>query len=218
MKVLVIGATGGTGRATLEELLEGGHEVTAFSRHADTQLEGSSPRLHRIRGDALNPSDVDRAVAGQDAVVVALGVNDNPLRVQFLHRSKTPVDVCSEGTRHAIEAMKRQNVRRLIVLSAFGVGETREKLPLPWKLAYRYLIRDQIADKEIQERLVRESGLDWVIVQPVGLTNARPHGGVLASTEGDVRKHTVTRSDVGHFLARLIDGTRYLHRSVAVSG
>jgi uncharacterized protein YbjT (DUF2867 family) len=218
MKVLVMGATGGTGRATLEELLEGGHEVTAFSRHADTQLDGSSLKLHRIKGDALNPADVERAVSGQDAVVIALGVNDNPLRVRLLHQSRTPVDVCSEGTRNAIEAMKRQGIRRLVVLSAFGVGETREKLPLPWRLAYRFLIRDQIADKEIQERLVRDSGLDWVIVQPVGLTNGRPHGGVLASTEGDVRRNTVTRSDVGHFLARLIGGTRYLHRSVAVSG
>jgi nucleoside-diphosphate-sugar epimerase len=217
MKVIVFGATGGTGRATVRELLEGGHEVTAFSRHSD-QLDISSERLHLQPGDVMRAEDVERAVSGQDAVVVALGVNDNPLKVRLLHRSHTPVDVCSVGTRHIVDAMKRQGLRRLVVVSAYGVGETREKLPWPFKVAYRLLLKEQMADKERQEVMVRSSGLDWVIVQPVGLTDARPKDEVLASAEGQVRHSTIPRRNVGRFLADAVTGDRFLHRSVALSG
>jgi uncharacterized protein YbjT (DUF2867 family) len=217
MKVIVFGATGGTGRATVRELLEGGHEVTAFSRHSE-QLDLLSERLHLQSGDVLHAKDVESAVSGQDAVVVALGVNDNPLKVRVLHRSRTPVTVCSGGTRLIIDAMKRQGLRRLVVLSAYGVGETRDKLPWPFKLAYRLLLKEQMADKERQEVMVRSSGLDWVIVQPVGLTDAQPKDEVLASAEGQVRRTTIPRRNVGRFLATAVTGDRFLHQSVALSG
>ena len=215
MKVLVIGATGGSGRATVEELLEGGHEVTAFSRHADA-IELHSTRLHLLPGDALDPAQVEWAVAGKDAVVVALGVHDNPLKVR-LHRSKTPVDVCSRGTRNAIAAMKKHGVRKLVVLSAYGVGETRERLPWPNRLAFALFIKDQIADKELQEREVRDSGLDWVIVQPVWLTNGGPRPETHASTTGEVARARIPRRNVGRFLAAAVEDDRCLQRSVALS-
>jgi len=218
MKVIVFGATGGTGQATVQELLEGGHEVTAFSRHAD-RLEIHSERLHLLAGDALDSEDVERAMSGQDAVVVALGVNDNPLKVRLLHNSRTPTNICSEGTRNIIQAMHRVGVRRLVVVSAYGVGETRAMLPWTFKVFYQLLLKEQIADKERQEQLVRNSGLDWVIVQPVGLTYGRPHGdGVLASTRGEVHHNTIPRRDVGRFLASAVEGGQFLFRTVALSG
>ncbi|MGZ3459944.1 MAG: NAD(P)-dependent oxidoreductase [Archangium sp.] len=217
MKVIVFGATGGTGQAAVRELLEGGHEVTAFSRHAD-QLGLRSERLQLLPGDALHAEEVERAMSGQDAVVVSLGVNDNPLKVRLLHRSHTPTNICSEGTRNIIQAMHKQGVRRLVVVSAYGIGETRERLPWPWKLAYRWLLKEQMADKERQEQLVRNSGLEWTIVQPVGLTNGRPHVEVRASMTGEVRHSTIPRSDVGRFLASSVRGDRFLFRSVALSG
>ncbi|PTL75274.1 NAD(P)-dependent oxidoreductase [Vitiosangium sp. GDMCC 1.1324] len=215
MKVIVFGATGGTGHAAVQELLDGGHEVTAFSRHAD-QLGLRSERLRLAPGDARDAGAVERAISGQDAVVVSLGVNDNPLKVRFLHRSNTPTTICSEGTRNIIQAMGKLGVRRLVVVSAFGVGETREKLPWFFKLGYR-LIKEQISDKERQEQLVRNSGLDWVIVQPVGLTNGRPLHEVLASTQGEVHHHTIPRSSVGRFLASVVSDDQFLGRTVALS-
>lgn len=217
MKVVVLGATGGTGRATVQELLDGGHEVTAFSRHADA-LDVRSERLRTVVGDAMNPDDVRRAIEGHDAVVVALGVNDNPLKVRLLHRSKTPTNVCSEGTRNVINAMKQLGLRRLVVLSAYGIGETYDKLSLPFKLAYRLLLKEQMEDKELQERMVRESGLDWVIVQPVGLTNQKPHKEVFASMKGEARRPTIPRRNVARFLANAVGDGQFVHRSVALSG
>lgn len=127
MKILVIGATGGTGRAAVAQLLAEGHHVTAFGRHPE-RVGAPSERLSLEVGDALNASDVERAVAGKDAVVVTLGISENPLRVRFFGPARTPIDVRSAGTRHVIAAMRRHAVRRLVVLSSYGVAETRSKL------------------------------------------------------------------------------------------
>ena len=129
MKVLVVGATGGTGRATVAQLLEAGHHVTAFGRHPE-RVGVPSERLSLEVGDALNASDVERAVAGMDAVVVTLGISENPLRVRFLGPKHTPLDVRSAGTRNVIAAMQKYGVQRLVVLSSYGVAETRSKLAL----------------------------------------------------------------------------------------
>src|SRR5687768_13067143 len=83
MKVLVMGATGGSGRAAVNELLALGHEVTAFARHAE-RIEPRHERLRCIDGDALAPAEVERAVRGHDAVVVTLGISENPLRVRLM--------------------------------------------------------------------------------------------------------------------------------------
>jgi putative NADH-flavin reductase len=115
-KVLVVGATGGTGRATIDALVKRGHRVTAFSRHAES-LENSSDRVTLLNGDATNPDDVERAVAGHDAVIITLGITENPLRVRLFGAARTPLDVRSAGTRNVIAAMRKHGVRRLVVQS-----------------------------------------------------------------------------------------------------
>jgi uncharacterized protein YbjT (DUF2867 family) len=97
MKVLVVGATGGSGRAAVDELLLRGHEVTAFSRHATT-LGDLPGQLHTINGDATDPAAVDRAVRGQHAVIITLGISQNALRVRLAGPTGTPIDVRSRGT------------------------------------------------------------------------------------------------------------------------
>jgi nucleoside-diphosphate-sugar epimerase len=216
MRVAVFGATGGSGKATVEELLDGGHQVTAFSRHA-CQLDLRSDRLRRVEGDAMKPGDVDKVVRRQEAVVVTLGVSDNPLKVRLLHRSKTPMDVCSQGTRNIIRSMKRHGVRKLVVESAFGVGDTWQNLPPLLRWAYGALILDQLRDKELQERLVRESGLDWTIVRPVALTDGKGKGAFHAGVGPEVRRSTLPRKDLGRFISEIVPGRRFVHEAVSVS-
>ena len=127
MRVLVVGSTGGSGRAAIQHLLVAGYEVTAFSRGANP-TEERFERLHFVQGDVTNPADVERAVAGQDAVVVTLGISENPLRVRLLGPARTPLDVRSAGTRNVISAMRKHGVSRLVVQTSFGVGETRKRL------------------------------------------------------------------------------------------
>src|SRR5687768_3042333 len=104
MKVLVVGATGGSGQAAVSALLGAGHEVTAFSRHAE-RLPAAA-RLRRVNGDVMDPPAVEAAVRGQDAVVVTLGITENALSVRLRGSTTTPIDVRSRGTRHTIAAMR----------------------------------------------------------------------------------------------------------------
>lgn len=215
-KVLVVGATGGTGRATIDALLERGHRVTAFSRHAES-LELESDQVTLRNGDATNPDDVDRAVAGHDAVIITLGITENPLRVRLFGAAKTRTDVRSVGTRNVIAAMRRHGVRRLVVQSSYGVGETRDRLRWVERLFFGLLLKPQIADTEVQELEVRESDVDWVLAQPVHLTDEEDGEMPFASTDGEVREWKISRKGVAQFLALAAQTPEYLRRSVALS-
>ncbi|MEC4721262.1 NAD(P)H-binding protein [Noviherbaspirillum sp. CPCC 100848] len=215
-KVLVVGATGGSGVAVVEQLLSQGHEVTAFARHAE-RLQARFPELKIINGNAMNPTEVESAVQGQDAVIVTLGISENPVQVRLFGSSHTPLDVRSAGTRNVIAAMRKHQVRKLVVLSSYGVGESRNKLPLATKLMFALLLKPQIADTEKQESLIRTSGLDWVIAQPVHLTNGYAHGQLFLSPAGKVRRMKISRGQVARFLAEAAGINTYVGRSVALS-
>jgi putative NADH-flavin reductase len=216
MKVLVIGATGGSGRAAVQQLLGRGHFVTAFTRGGQLDIEHAS--LAVVRGDATHADDVERAVRGQDAVVVTLGIRENPLRVRLFGAAHTPDSVRSEGTRHVIAAMKMHGVRRLVVQTTYGVGETRDKLGFVDSLFFKLLLKPQIVDSELQNAEVTASELDWVLAQPVHLTDSIEDPRPFLSVEGETGAMKVSRASVGRFLAEAVGDARYMRRSVAISG
>lgn len=224
MKVLVVGASGGSGLAATQCLLERGCEVTAMARDpsalpADlsTGLPSVGGRLRTVAGDATRAEDVDRAVAGHDAVVVALGIREHPLRVRLLGPAQTSMDVRSRGTHAVIEAMRRHGVRRLVVQTSYGVGSTQGRLPWHVRWMFALLLRPQIHDTGLQEQAVRGSALDWVLVQPVNLTDEATSAPALASTTGDFQRLTVSRRQVGEFLAEAALSDRYVGTCVALS-
>jgi uncharacterized protein YbjT (DUF2867 family) len=214
VRVLVVGATGGSGRAAVGALTAGGHEVTAFARRAGVAYAGQDG-VRAVDGDATVAGDVDLAVRGQDAVVVTLGISEHPLRVRLRGSRGTPLDVRSRGTATVVAAVHGHGVRRLVVQSSYGVGETRDRLPLSSRLVFALLLRPQIADHERQERLVRDSGLDWTIVQPVYLTDGDEPAAV--SPAGDVEGMHVSRRALGGVLAGLV-ATDGGGRCLTVSG
>lgn len=216
MKILVIGATGGSGLAATRSLLARGAQVTAFARHPDA-LPPIHGHLTKVAGDATRFEDVDRAMAGHDAVVVALGIRENPMRVRLLGSAGTPMDVRSQGTRHLIEAMHRHGVRRLVVQTSYGVGATQGRLPIMIKLVFALMLRPQIRDTGRQEEAVRDSGLDWVLVQPVNLTDDAVVEPAFASAEGDYQSMKVSRQQVGEFLADAALSHKYTCESVTLS-
>jgi putative NADH-flavin reductase len=214
MKVLVFGATGGSGRAAMEHLLAQGHEVTAFTRRD----AAAADRVRYVTGDVMNLADVERAVAGQDAVIVTLGIRENPLRVRLFGPAHTPLEVRSAGTRNVIEAMQKHGVRKLVVQTSYGVGETRERLGFADKLFFDLILKPQIVDTEKQEEDVLKSGLDWVIVQPVHLTDAADSDMPFVSTAGETMKLKVSRNSVGRFLAHSAQAPDFVRKSVSLSG
>jgi uncharacterized protein YbjT (DUF2867 family) len=214
MKILVIGASQGTGKETVRTLLVAGHDVTAFARSADRMDE--APRLTRRRGDVLSPGDVARAVEGHDAVIVTLGITESPVAVR-LGLQRTPLDVRSRGTANVIAAMQRHGVRRLIVQSTYGVGQSAGRLSASWALVFRVLLWPQILDTNEQESLVRSSGLSWTIVQPVGLSDAASEVPAFTSTCAEVRSMAVTRAQVARAMCGMLDGPSTHGACVAIS-
>lgn len=215
MRVLVIGATGGTGRAVCDELLERGHSVTAVARHAGTL--SPRPGLDAVDGDATDGAFVDRVMPGHDAVVVTLGVSESPLRVRLRGARSTVGDVRSRGTEAIVAAARAAGVRRVVVQSSFGVGSTRSLLQLFDRTVFALLLKPQIFDTEIQEAVVRGSGLDWTLVQPVYLTagDSIEH---FTSAQGQIRGRRVSRRGVANVHADLVEQSSHVGQTVTVSG
>lgn len=217
MKVLVMGATGGSGQAAVKALLAAGHEVTAFARAPGA----GAPRLRWAVGDAMSAADVDAAVRGQDAVVVALGIRENPLRVRLFGSARTPMEVRSKGTANVIAAMERHGVQRLVVQTTYGIGATKGRLGVVDALFFALLLAPQIEDTERQEALVRASDRAWVLVQPVHLVDdagAADAPMPFHSTHGETGAMRVSRGSVGRLLAEAATSRTWVKTSVAVSG
>lgn len=216
MKITVLGSTGGTGRAVTKALLAAGHDVTALARNPGRLPDNSNMTV--MAGDAMNFGDVEAAVQGADAIIVSLGNSQNPFAMLFGAARTTPADICEVGTRHVIDAMNMSGARRLVVVSAFGVGETWALPSIMAKFFFKVLLREHMADKEKQDILVKASGLDWTLVQPVALTDGEATGQWFASADGQVRKSEITRADLAAFIAAETVDPGNLKRTVSLSG
>ncbi len=215
MDIVVIGATGGTGRAVCSELLQRGHRVTALARHASTL--SPRPGLTAVDGDATDADLLDRVLPGHGSVVVTLGISEPPLRVRLLGAQSTTGDVRSRGTAAVVAAARRAGIRRVVVQSSYGVGETRHLLGVTDRLFFALLIGPQIADTAVQEDVLRSSGLDWTIVQPVYLSDDRSVDH-FTSTDGSRRGRKVSRHAVACVHADLVEQGTMIGRTVSVSG
>jgi uncharacterized protein YbjT (DUF2867 family) len=215
MRILVIGATGGTGRAVCDILLERGHSVTAVARHTGTLP--AHPALTAVDGDATDADFLGSVAPGHDAVVVTLGISESALRVRLRGASGTAPDVRSRGTEAVVAAARAAGVRRIIVQTSFGVGSTRSLLGLVDRMMFALLLKPQIFDTEVQEGVVRGSGLDWTLVQPVYLTqdDSAEH---FTSDDGRVRGRKVSRRAVARVHADLVEQSSLPGRTVTVSG
>ena len=209
MQLLIVGATGGTGKQAVEQALQRGHFVTAFVRDP-AKLDLKNPNLTVLTGDVLKPDTLLPAVRRQDAVICSLG--------NGLGKDDHTV---SEGTKNLIDAMNEVGVRRLLVVSSFGVGNSYGGASLSTKLIVKTLLKNPIADKEIQERAVRESGLNWLIVRPTRLTDDAATGNYKVEEHMNFSAFAmprIARADVTAFLLDQIDSDRYLGKAVTITG
>lgn len=215
MNILVVGASRGSGAAVVEALVAEGHRVTAFARTASSA--GYGEEVVTVDGDVLDRHDLAKAMVGQDAVVVTLGISDNPLRVQYLRRASTALDIRSQGTRRVVEAMREAGIRRLAVQSTYGLGGGRRSLNLQWKLVFALLLRPQIRDTAVQEQLVRESGLDWTLVRPVALTDEETTTPAHVATDDRRLGMHVTRGQVARVFAGAVTDPATIGQTLSVS-
>jgi nucleoside-diphosphate-sugar epimerase len=215
MRVLVVGASRGSGLAVVRRLQAEGHEVTAFGR--TVSADDLPPGVRIERGDVADASALGRAVAAQDAVVVTLGISDNAMKVRLLRRAGTPLDVRSAGTRAVVTAMRRHGVDRLVVQTTYGAGESFARLPLAWKATFLVVLHGQLRDSERQEDVVRSSGLAWTLIRPVALDDDRPGSDVVVSSTGDIGSFTVSRAQVAGVVAEVLGSHDRVGQTLAVS-
>jgi uncharacterized protein YbjT (DUF2867 family) len=166
MKILVLGATGATGRLIVSQALAKGHAVVALVRKKATAADLAGAEL--VEGDARDGAALTRAVAGCDAVVSSLGTAMSPFR---------EVTMLSTATRALVGVMAKQNIRRLVCITGIGAGDSRghggffyDRLFLP------LMLRNVYEDKDRQENAIRASALDWIIVRPTALNDKPPRG------------------------------------------
>lgn len=202
VRVLVIGATGGTGRQLVHQALEQGHQVTAFVRDpARLNIEHANLRI--VKGDVLDYASVESAMRGQSVVLCALG------HKRFFYPNK----IQSNGMRNILRAMKACDVPRLICETALGIGNSVGRLGLPHTFFILPLILPfYMWDKLRQEQLIAASDRDWIIVRPGMLTSGDPcgsyrHGPRVGSYLWPVK---ISRADVADFMLKQLNDDTYV--------
>jgi len=209
MNVVIFGATGQTGRLLTERAVANGHVVTAFVRDP-ARLNAARDSVRIAQADILDSTAVDRAVAGQHAVLVALGTAT---------RRGSP-QVLPQGIRHILDAMERHGVRRIVVLSAAGALHERAGSlfgHVGLMLARAYLPRVYAEHRAMLEEL-RKRDLDWIAVRPVILTNGPYTGRYRIVVEGIPRGgYRVSRADVADFMIRQLTSDEFVRKMPAIA-
>jgi len=201
VKLFILGATGLMGTQIMSQALDGGHDVTVLARDR-SRVTTQHRRLNVVVGDTTGGgAAMTGALRDHDAVISAIGRGKTFKSGKLIERSVPGI----------LDAMRAAGVRRLVFTSALGVGDTFNDSPLLPKIFFRTLLRDIYADKLIGDERIRQSGLDWTIVQPAVLTDG-PLTGTYRSGEHLALSGmpAISRADTAHFiLQRINDPTTF---------
>ncbi len=206
MKLVVLGATGGTGLELIRQSIERGHSVTALVRSPD-RLRALQDRITVKNGDLLNPAELEQAIKGQDAVLSGFGP-----RVPV---SKADAHLLEQFAVALTAAMVHAGVRRVVVESVAFLF--RDSIVPPAYLLGRLLFPRTVADAAAMERVFGESDLDWTMVRPPGLTD-KPYTGKYRVREGHLPRFgfKVSRADVADFMIRVVENRSSIRKVVGV--
>lgn len=205
MRIVVFGASGGTGRELVKQGLAQGHEVTAFVRNPAAFTGGD--QLHVVVGDALDAKAVAVAIVGQDVVLSALGgtLGDDTL--------------LPESIGHILAAMKREGVRRLIVLGASGVWPgAAKRLSTPMRIMAQILdatlLKKPFRAQRAMQMRIQASETEWIVVQPPRLLNKPGTGSFRVDGEAlPADGIRIARADVATFMLAQLSSAEWMRKS-----
>ncbi|MBZ0279217.1 MAG: SDR family oxidoreductase [Anaerolineae bacterium] len=194
MKIVVFGANGGTGVEVVKQALAVGHRVTAVVRRPES-ITIQHQNLCVWQGDVLDANAVEVTIAGQDAVISALGI-----------KVDAPTVIYSEGVTNMMRTMKTSGVRRLLCVSASGLdpGPVLQQWiakPLLWRF-----FKNNYTDLARMETLIKASDLDWTIVRPPMFSNKPRTGRYQIAINRQLRRgYTISRADTADFIVTHLD-------------
>jgi len=197
--IAVFGGTQGVGKHCITKALSQGHKIITLARNESKLSDISHKNLKIIQGDVESQEKVDEVIKNCDLVLNSLGGWN---------------DVCSKGTAIIINSMKKYGIKRIITCTSLGVGDSYKDCSLFTKAFIWAVISKPIADKNIQEQYLFESGLDYIIVRPTGLVDKPANGNYI--TQG-VSGGTIPRADVAGFMLKQIYSDEYLKRAVSLA-
>lgn len=205
MNIAVIAANGRSGKAFVEHALAAGHTIRA-GIHAVNTLHPHK-NLTTAVCDATKPEDVAKLIAGQDAVVSFIG-----------HIKGSPDSVQTDTMRVLVQAMKTQNIRRIISLTGTGVRFPGDRITLIDRVlnaAIAIIDPKRIADGKNHVKVLQESALDWTILRVLKLQNTKPKPFMLKA-HGPT-KLFVSRDDVARAALQVLENNSFIHETPILS-
>jgi putative NADH-flavin reductase len=214
MKILILGITGRTGSLVAEEAIKRGYKVVGIAR------EGSRVTVKDaeiLTGSPYNFDIIRKAVNGCDAVISTLSTF--PRSAGLFGKIKSPLDLMSVSIRNAVRAMKEKEIKRIVVMSALGVGDSAKEIPAFFSFIIRISnIKHAYADHDLQEKVLENSNLDWTVVRPVGLTDKNDNLSILYNLKGVGKiKPWISRNAVAHFMLDCIEESKFIKQKPGIS-
>ena len=208
MKIIVFGASGGTGSEIVKQALEAGHDVTAFVR-SPSKVTIQHPKLKLVTGDMMDAAAVESAVAGQEAVISALGP------------SRPPVPGMMEmAAQNIVAAMKKMGIRRLISTTGAGVRDPQDQpkfIDHLMKGLLTLLAGEVLRDSAANVEVIRASDLDWTIARFPRLIDGPHSGKYRVGYLGKDSGSQLSRTDGADFVLRELAEGKYIHQMPVVS-
>ncbi len=211
----VLGGSGRTGGHIIDYALSKGHTVTALVR--DPAKLTSRAGLTAVQGTPVNRSDVDSAIDGADAVIVALNStrrSDTPWAKPI-----SPPRLMADSVANATDAMTARGIRRIAVVSAFGVGDSLSSasLPLRWMFT-RTNLKYTYADHNLVDAEIRDTDTDWTLLRPAALNNKARTGNIaVTDVHGPKPSFSISRAAVAHFAVDVIDSGAHICEAPIIS-
>lgn len=216
MRVLIIGATGRTGRLIVEEALKQGYDVNVLVRDKN-KMPFDSRSIKVYQGTPARRTDLAAAMLGCDLIISALSIT----RASDAPWSKliTPENFISESMENVIAVAGQQNLERLITISAWGAGDTKKETPfwLKWLINHTNL-GPIYAEHESQEKLLAASNLNWTAVRPVALNDSKKIKILKVSFNNSPKPSLyVSRRSVAKFMVDIVRSDKYDRKSPTIS-
>ena len=207
LKLVVLGATGGTGLELVKRALGRGHVVTALVRSPD-RLKESQDRIIVKKGDLLNTGELEQVIQGHDAVLSGFGP-----RVPV---SKAEANLLERFARALTRAMRAAGVRRVIVESVAFLF--KDSIFPPAYVLGRLFFPRTVADASAMEQVFANSDLDWTMVRPPELTD-KPYTGRYRVREGHLPRFglKVSRADVADLMIKLAENRASIPKVVGIA-
>jgi len=207
MKLVVLGATGGTGLEIVRQAIEHGHSVTAFVRSPE-RLKPFRNRIVIEQGDLLNSVELEQVIKGHDAVLSGFGPR--------VPQSKPDADLLQRFAVALTSSMSRAGVSRVVVESVAFLF--RDAIVPPAYLLGRLFFPDTVADAAAMESIFAKSELDWTMVRPPQLTD-KPYSGKYRMREGHLPRlgFSISRADVADCFIKIVENPASVRKVIGAS-